>query len=81
LTDFNKYTYLFDKKTETIVLELKKYSFLQANAGTEGSDSEAGDTGEEAAEGPEGELRDDIEDANRDATPDMIARESPLDKS
>jgi hypothetical protein len=24
LSDFNKYTYLFDKKTETIVLELKK---------------------------------------------------------
>jgi hypothetical protein len=54
---------------------------LQANAGTEGSESEAGDTGEEAAEGPEGELRDDMEDVNRDATPDMIARESSPDKS
>jgi hypothetical protein len=28
LSEFNKYTSLFDKKLETIVLELKKQSFL-----------------------------------------------------
>jgi predicted Fe-S protein YdhL (DUF1289 family) len=45
LSEFNKYTYLFDKKLETIVLELKKQSFLQANEGMSGGsqDSEEGD--------------------------------------
>jgi len=40
LSEFNKYTSMFDKKTETIVLELKKQSFLQANEGMSGSEND-----------------------------------------
>lgn len=48
LSRFNQYIAIFDKKTESIILDLKKASFALANEGEEGSEADAKDNTDEA---------------------------------